>query len=89
MTKQKRSKKQKIEKKSNWLVRIYRFFVPRNFGVELQKGRQLGAQPGQTIGNAMFQLGKKARKAVDPEHKIKIGDQKEGRKEAEKIKEKK
>jgi hypothetical protein len=34
---------------------------------------KLGQQPGQTIGSAMFSLGKGARKVVDPEHKLQFG----------------
>ncbi len=56
-----------------FLSKVYRFFIPKDFKAELRKGMQIGQQPGQSVGNALFQLGKGARKKVDPEHKMKFG----------------
>lgn len=63
------------EQRSFW-YKLFRFFFPKNFGAELRKGMQIGQQPGQTLGKAMFQVGKGARKVVDPEHKLKVGKNK-------------
>lgn len=65
--------KEERKRKKSLLYRIYRFFIPKNFSMEMQRGRQIGAQPGQTIGNALFQLGKRTRKMIDPKHKMKVG----------------
>ena len=62
----------KAPEPSFW-YKLFRFFFPKNFRAELRKGMQIGQQPGQTIGNAMFQLGKGARKVIDPKHKMKVG----------------
>lgn len=75
MEKQKKCKK---EKKSNWLVKIYRFFVPKDFKTEFQKGKEMGSTGlAKGLGGAMFDFGKAARKKVDPEHKMKIGKKKD------------
>lgn len=74
-----RKQKRIQEKESKWWCKLFRFFVPKNWKLEIQKGREIGSTHGiaKTIGKGMYGVGKLARKAVDPEHKMKIGDQKE------------
>jgi hypothetical protein len=54
-------------------VRLYRFFVPKNFGAELYKGRVIGdkIKRGEISPKAVptWWLGKGIRKLVDPKHK--------------------
>lgn len=82
MGKQRKHKKQKVEKKSNWLVRLFRFFVPKNFQAELYRGMQMGEDIKQGKLSAKvvptWWLGKWTRKLIDPKHKMKIGKNKEG-----------
>ena len=56
--------------------KIFRFFFPKDWKGELRKGIKIGKQSGQSLGGVMFDLGKKARKVVDPEHKMKLGKKK-------------
>ena len=75
----KKKKKQTTNKKV-WiklLIKIFRFFFPKDWKAELQKGKEIGSSSGiaKAIGGGIFGLGKAARKKVDPEHKMKIGNQ--------------
>ena len=71
-----KKKKQKKQKKETLLVRIYRFFVPKDFKAELQKGMLQGNEirEGRLTPKVIptFWLGKAIRKLVDPKHKRKI-----------------
>ncbi|GAG41557.1 unnamed protein product [marine sediment metagenome] len=59
--------------------RIFRFFFPKDFKGELKRGMEIGkgSAVAKKIGGGLYDVGKAARGKVDPEHKLKIGSQKE------------
>ena len=71
-------KKALARKPSIW-ARIFRFFFPKDFWGELKRGMQMGkaSKVAEKLGGGLYGLGRFARKKVDPEHKMKIGKQKE------------
>lgn len=70
-------RKVKTKKPSFW-NRLFRFFFPKDWKAEFQKGKEIGAasRVARKIGGGMYDLGKATRKTVDPKHKMKIGKQK-------------
>ena len=84
MGKQRKHKKQMPEKKPNWIVRVFRFFVPKNFRQEIERGKYIGMQvQSGNIPPEVFEavptywLGKLLRKIIDPKHKMKFGKEKD------------
>jgi hypothetical protein len=77
----KKLEKQKINSLKKFVVGIYRFFVPKNFGEELLKGRIIGEQirQGKISPKVVptWWLGKAIRKLIDPKHKMKIGEKRD------------
>lgn len=74
------TKKQKQQKKPNFLVKVFRFFFPKNFKAELYKGMYQGQTMQQGISPKVvptWWLGKGLRKLVDPKHKVKFGKEKD------------
>jgi len=81
--------KEKKKKESNsiveTLVKVYRFFVPKNFKEEYEKGQILASQYKSDILTKIlnpklyptYWLGKGLRKLIDPKHKMKIGKEKD------------
>jgi len=77
-------KKKKQEKKKNVIIRIlikiYRFFIPKNFKEEMLKGRIIGEQIKQGAMSPKiiptWYIGKGLRKLIDPKHKMKVGKDK-------------
>ena len=64
--------------KKNILVKIYRFFFPKDFYRELQKGMVAGQEiksGKRTLMNFIpsYWIGKGIRKAIDPKHKLHFG----------------
>ncbi len=72
------TKKKKQAKKLSFWHKLFRFFFPKNWKAEFQRGKEMGSGSAiaKKIGGGMFEAGKAARKKVDPEHKMKIGNQK-------------
>jgi len=68
-----------MKKMLKFLNKIFRFFFPKNFNEELRRGMQIGSESKarEIIGTGLFNGGKQLRKIVDPQHKLKIGSQKE------------
>lgn len=64
-------------KKYGFWMRIFRFFFPPDFKGELRKGLEVGKASGvaRKIGGGLYEVGRFARRKVDPEHKMKIGEQ--------------
>lgn len=59
------------------LSRIFRFFFPKDFMGELKKGIKIGQEmPAKKAHDSLYDAGKKLRKKVDPEHKMKVGKKK-------------
>ncbi len=59
------------------LKKIFRFFFPKNFMQEIKRGIETGKnKPAEYAGGKLYDLGKKARKTIDPKHKMKIGKNK-------------
>ena len=84
MGKQRKRRKQKPEKKPSWLVRVFRFFIPKDFKQELERGKFIGMQvqsgyvpPEVFEAVPTFWLGKLLRKIIDPKHKMKFGKEKD------------
>ena len=77
-------KSKKEVKKTSWLIKVFRFFFPKDWKTEMMKGRMAGEQmrQGKISPKVVptYWLGKGIRKAVDPEHKLKVGEQKEKKK---------
>ena len=80
MGKRKKHNKRKILRKSSLLVKIYRFFVPKDFKAELTKGAIIGERlrQGKISPKAVptWWLGKGIRKLIDPKHKMEVGKKK-------------
>ena len=68
--------KKEAEKPSFW-NRIFRFFLPKDWRGEFKRGVEMGkgSTIAKKIGGALYDGGKGARRIVDPEHKMKIGEQ--------------
>ena len=74
----------KQTKKRNWFVRfwirIFRFFVPKDFKAEVTKGMMIGEQvrQGKITPKVVptWWLGKLVRRLVDPKRKMKVGEKK-------------
>ena len=64
-------------KKYGFWMRIVRFFFPPNFRGELRRGIGMGKASGvaRKLGGGLYEVGRFARRKVDPEHKMKIGEQ--------------
>jgi len=70
-------KRKKQVQKFSFLVKVFRFFFPKDWKASFQKGKEIGSASGiaKKVGGKVFDAGKTARKRVDPEHKMKIGNQ--------------
>ncbi len=75
-----KKKKKKLIKKTNILIKVFRFFFPKDFHAELIKGMQAGEdiKRGKLSPKWLptWWLGKGVRKVIDPKHKMKVGKEK-------------
>jgi hypothetical protein len=64
-------------KQPNLLVKLFRFFFPKDFAGEFKRGMEMGkaSSLSKKLGGGLYDLGKAARKRIDPGHKMKIGKQ--------------
>lgn len=70
-----------MKKIQKWIIRIFRFFIPKDFKDELIKGMYKGEElkRGKDIEKVVptWWIGKGLRKIVDPKHKMKVGNKNE------------
>ena len=68
-------------KQPNLLVKLFRFFFPKDFAGEFKRGMEISKASGlgKKLGGGLYDLGKATRKKVDPKHKMKIGKQRRRR----------
>ena len=78
----------KKRKKTNWLARIFRFFIPKDFHASLYEGMRIGEElkRGRITPKILptWWLGKGLRKIIDPKHKLQVGKEKKGDKDENK-----
>ena len=76
-----RKKTRNSKKEHNIFYRIFRFFFPKDWRMQMYQGQLIGAQlrRGKITPRLLptYWLGKLARKIIDPRHKMKFGDKKE------------
>lgn len=83
MTKKSNNKKKRKDKRiknQNIFIKIFRFFVPKNWNEEIIKGQMIGAdiRSGKITPKVIptYWLGRLIRKIVDPKHKKQVGTKK-------------